>query len=230
MLKAKYVLIAAALVVATGALYALNAPGDYILVNNDTAIQRLGALQPFMDVSSLPDTAPPYFAHPQQLRFKNERFHLLTESPKSELLAFSSGEGDQWIGLLNVRERYMKFLAWGSQTSFLDLTFSPDAQHLAYTWHGPDHRTKVMIIDTPGKDVAKPTPTNTWFKSCRNGEKFRSIGWVLPGDTTYSFELLDSLGNKLERVDLPLNIDWNNVPEEMRRERREPSGTVKTTP
>jgi hypothetical protein len=226
MLKAKYILIAVALVIATGALYALNEPGDYILVKNDTAIQRLGAMEPFMDVSMLPDTVPPYFGHPQALRFNNERFHLLTESPKKELLAFSAGEGDQWIGLLNVRERYMKFLAWGSQTSFLDITFAPDAEHLAYTWHGPDHRTKVMIIETPGKDVGKPVPTNTWFRTCRDGEKFRSLGWILPGDTTYSFELLDSLGNKLQRVDLPLHIDYKSLPDEMRRERKEPTGVI----
>ncbi|MCK4857147.1 MAG: hypothetical protein KAT58_04185 [candidate division Zixibacteria bacterium] len=228
MTKAKYGVILIAMILSAGALLAFNEPGDFILVDNNRAIQMLGKTNPFISTNQLPDTVPPYFPHPKDLRFKNEKFHFITISPSGELIGFASGEENQWIGLMNVKEKYLKFLAWGMRTEFLDLTFSPNSKYISYTFHGPDHRTKLMIIETPGRDVAKPKPLNTWFKTMRNGEQFEPIGWVQPGDTTFSFTVSDSTGKLIEKIDLPLHIDWNNLPEQMRKERRKPSGVIKT--
>lgn len=227
MAKAKYIVTAVALLLSVGTLFALNEQGNYTLAQEGRAIQRIGAPNPFFGVEMLPDTAPPYFPHPEGLKFKNRKFHLLTQAPGKDLLAFSSGEGNEWIGFLDLKERYMKFLGWGVMTQYLDLTFSPDGKYLAYAFHGPDHRTMAVIIPTPDKETAKPQATNTWFQTYRNGEKFVPVGWVLPGDTIYSFTVVDSSGTVLESVDLPLHIDWDNVPENMMRQlKKVPAGQV----
>ena len=156
MKKSSYLVALLALLLCSGVIFALNEPGEFILVDNNTGIQRVGAPQPFMRCSDLPDTIPPYFPHPKEMRLKNERFHFLTQSPDKAFLGFASGVGDQWIGVMNLKERYMKFLSWGMQTRFLDMTFSPTGKYIAYTYHGPDHRTKVMIVETPDITTAKP--------------------------------------------------------------------------
>jgi hypothetical protein len=224
----KAIFATAFLLILAVTLCALNDPGNFVLVESNTAIQRLGAKQPFMSVAMLPDTIPPYFPHPKDMKLRNERFHLLTQAPEQDLLAFSAGEVNQWIGFMNLKDRFMKFLSWGVQTRYLDLTFSSDGEYLAYAFHGPDRRILTAIIPTPTRETKKPEVTNVWFKTYRNNEQFQPLGWVLPGDTTYSFAILDSLGTRLERVDLPLHLNWDDVPENMKKTRKKakPSGTV----
>jgi hypothetical protein len=219
--------IVALIVVSTGISLALNEASDFVLVDNNRAIQLIGAGEPFYTVEQLPDTAPTYFPHPKDLRFDNKQFHFLTQSPDKRYLGFASGDSSRWIGIMNLEERYLKFVAWGYYTQFLDITFSPDSKYMAYTFFGPDKRLKVNIIPMPTIESTTPKVTNTWFLVCREGEIYEPTGWSVPGDTVFSFKVSDAEGQLLHDVDLPLRMDPNSIPEHMQRDMdRKPAGVV----
>ena len=206
---------------------ALNTPGDFILVNDDSGIQRLGAMQPFITVADLPPTAPEWFPHPKDMLFENQKFHWITQSPTMDLLGFASGTGNEWIGIMNLKERWLKFISWGLSTRFLDMTFSNDGLHYAYAFHSPDGRIKINIAPAPERDDEKIDLLNTWFVSTRGGERYRPLGWDEQSDSVFSFDITDSLGQMLHHVDLTLHYDENLVPDHMLRSRdKQPTGTV----
>jgi hypothetical protein len=206
---------------------ALNTPGNFILVNDASGIQRLGAMGPFLTVEDLPPTAPEWFPHPKDLLFENQKFHWITQSPTMDLLGFASGTGNEWIGIMNLKDRWLKFISWGVSTRFLDLTFSNDALHYAYAFHSPDGRIKINIAPVPTRDEEKTDLINTWFVSTDGGERYRPLGWDEQSDTVFSFEITDSLGQVLHHVDLNLHYDESLAPAHMLRSRdKQPSGTA----
>ncbi len=206
---------------------ALNKPGDFILVNDAGGIQRLGAMGPFLNVADLPTTAPEWFPHPKDLVFENQKFHWITQSPTMDLLGFASGTDNEWIGIMNLKERWMKFISWGLSTKFLDMTFSNNGKYYVYTFHSPDGRIKINIAPIPQRDDEKNSLLNTWFVPTDGGERYRPLGWDEQSDTVFSFEITDSLGQVLHHVDLNLHFDSEFMPEHMRRSLdRQPTGTI----
>jgi hypothetical protein len=130
--------------------------------------------------------------------------------------------------MMNISERYLKFLLWGFQTQFIDATWSPTGEYLAYTYFGPDGRTKLMIVQPPGKQEKEPKSLNTWFDNLDSGEVFQPIGWVHPSDTVFSFAIVDSSGKTLETHDLQLHFDPEHIPEHMKEARqKKPAGVIK---
>lgn len=228
MLTRSLTLIAILLLLSFAVALALNEPGDFILVENNTGIQRIGGMQPFMTVENLPLTPPQWYPHPKQLRFDNQEFHWITQSPTKDLLGFASGGKDQWIGFMNLPERWLKFVSWGIETKFLDMTFSKNGKYMAYAFDSPDRRIKINIIEVPSRDQDSLAFLNTWFVSTTGGEQYRPLGWDEPSDTIFRFEILDSLGTVMHHVDLNLHYSEALAPEHMKAARdREPAGVAK---
>lgn len=227
MLTRSVMLTLVILLLAISVALALNQPGDFILVNDDTGIQRLGAMEPFFSVDQLPTEAPQWYPHPQDLRFVNKKFHWITQSPTKEYLGFASGTGNQWIGIMDLQNRWMKFISWGIETQFLDMTFSRSSKYFAYAFHGPDRRIKINILQVPGRDQDSLHFMNTWFMPTKGGERYVPLGWDAKSDTVFSFEVHDSTGAVLHHVDLNLHFNEADIPEYMKEARdKEPTGVV----
>ncbi|MFH2055052.1 MAG: hypothetical protein ABIJ61_03760 [bacterium] len=228
MLTRSLTLLALVILLSFSMALALNKPGDFILVNNDTGIQHLGSIEPFMTVADLPPSPPEWYPHPKDLKFDNQKFHWITQSPTQDLLGFASGTENQWIGFMNLKERWMKFVSWGIKTKFLDMTFSSSGKYMAYAFDSPDRRIKINIIEVPNRDQDSLVFMNTWFVTTKGGEQFRPLGWNEPADTVFSFEILDSLGQVMHHVDLNLHYSEALAPDFMKQARdRQPAGVVK---
>lgn len=175
----------------------------FYLSDDSTSIMMQGSIYPVTSVGLLPDTVPAYLPRMQKQKFYNKRFHLMSASPDSQFIAFSCGEGDQWVGVMNAREVYMKFLLYSVQTNFLDLSWSPDSRYLAIAYRPPDHRIVVQIVEPPAKLEPQYKPMNAWQTISYNNEQYVPYGWGAVADTIFSFAVHDSLGSELARIDLP---------------------------
>lgn len=205
-----------------GALFQFLKPGvdrsdEFTLIDDGTAIQRKGSSEPFIIAKDLPDSVPQQFAHSVYQRFDNRRFHFISVSPSQEYIAFASGEGDQWMGMINTTQKYLKFLIFGIQTTFLGATWSPDNKFLAFSFWGPDRRLLVYITTPPAQMDPKPTYLNVWFKLYDRRPQFKSLGWEESGDTTYNFSISDDTGKEVDNVKMPLYFNANKIPEHMKK-------------
>ena len=182
---------------------------EFELAENSTAIRRVGSDEAFIRVTDLSDTVPPQFAHSMYQRFNNQQFHYISVSPDGKKIVFAAGEGDQWLGMIDVEQKYFKFMMFGVMTTFFDGGWSPDSKAYAHALFGPDRRLLITIMEPPKRDDPKPKTLNAWFKFCYGGEQFLNLGWGDPADTFYSFNVLDSVGNEIDVVHLPLHIDMS---------------------
>jgi hypothetical protein len=212
------VIVAAVVTVYVSTQPGPSSTGDFELVNEGTAIRKVGDNAPFLRVSDLPDTVPTLFPHAAEQHFQNRKFHFISVSPNQRLIEFASGEGDQWLGMLDSRLRYMKFIVFGVQTTFYPGVWSPDSKFMTYAFYGPDRRLSVYITDPKGPDDPSPQNINVWFKSFYQGEKFQAGEWQWGPDTSFSFTITDAGGKELQKVVLPLRFDPNKLPDEMRQE------------
>jgi hypothetical protein len=191
---------------------------NYYLTQGGVGICKLGENVPFLEASELPDTVPMAFSHASSQRFENRRFHFLSVSPDQRLVAFACGEGDQWLGLMNMERRYVKFLMFGIQTTFYQGLWSTDNHFLAFAYFGPDKRMTVAIIDPLGTEDPLPMTLNAWFKSLVNGEKFKPLSWRMDTDTVFTFAVMSASGSQIEKVDLPLRFNRSRMPEHMKQD------------
>ncbi|MCC6962501.1 MAG: PD40 domain-containing protein [candidate division Zixibacteria bacterium] len=158
-----------------------------------------------LHVSDLADTVPMAFPHSADQRFDNQKFHHMAASPDGKWVAFVSGTDDQWLGVYNCEQQYDKFVVFGIQTRFYDLIWSPDSKYLAYGFKGPDQRLLIHLMEPQGKNDVRPKPMNGWQKLTQSNENLRLVGWKQAADTSFAFEVLDSLGRVSERQEIPLH-------------------------
>jgi hypothetical protein len=192
--------------------------GIFELVDDGRGIKIESEPTPFIYSTDLPDTVPTVFAHAESQRFKNSKFHFISVSPNQRFVTFACGEGDQWLGMIDIGEQYVKFLLFGIQTTFYPGIWSPDSKYLTYSFYGPDKRLHVYITDPLGRKDPTPLNLNGWFKTCYQGERFRPIGWRMDTDTVFSFAITNAKGEELEHIDLPLRFDPAQIPAHMKRE------------
>jgi hypothetical protein len=182
------------------------APSNYVLSEDGTTISRVGEQEPFLYASALPDTVPSWFNHVLAQRFDNRRFHFMCVSPNQRYIAFACGEGDQWIGIVDMEKGYVKFMMFGVQTSFYAGDWTPDNKYLSMAFWGPDRRMCVVTLE-PTIFEEPLTPTlNIWYEYFYKGEKFKPGEWDMTGDTTYSFSILSADGDELKEASLPLRM------------------------
>ncbi len=223
--KTTYRLISLALllvIVAVAAILITSKPkpdvvvGIYVLSDNGTAIQKQGAREPFLRASELPDTVPTFVPHDSTQRFDNRRFHFICVSPNQRYIEFACGEGDQWLGMADVREEYVKFLMFANQATFYPGLWSPDSKFLTYGFYDSDRRLYVYITDPLGIDIPVPMNLNYWYREYEQEAKFKPIGWRMDTDTVFTFAVTSASGKELERVDLPLRLNPALLPEHMK--------------
>ncbi len=180
----------------------------FYLSNNATVIEEKideQTSQALLSIPQLIDSCPQFYPHSPGQVFVNKEFHMISVSPDDKRIAFVSGEGDQWLGTIDTKERIYKFILFGLQTSFIDALWSPDSRYLAYAFKGPDRRLVLHVIEPPALDQDKPRPMNGWQYNTKYNEKLRMIGWKADKDTAFLFEVLDSTGRSQEKVTLPLH-------------------------
>ena len=192
--------------------------GVYELVDEGRGIKKDSEKTPFIRCTDLPDTVPTAFPHAQSQRFLNTKFHFISASPNQRFISFACGEGDQWLGMIDMSRQYVKFLVFGIQTTFSPGIWSPDNKYLTYSFYGPDKRLHVYITEPRGQQDPMPVNLNGWFKTFYQGEKFRPIGWRMDTDTVFSFAITTAKGKELEHIDLPLRFDPSQIPAHMKRE------------
>ena len=195
----------------------ISSEARFILTYDSLEVVTREGSQPLLTVNDLEDTVPDIFPHSRNTRFLNKKFHFLAVSPNQQKFAFALGEGDQWLGMYDAADKFERFLAFGIQTTFLTAVWSPDSKHLAYAFHSPDGRLMTYIMQPPDAYSFKPKNLNVWFMNADSGETVRPRGWIEPGDTVYSFDVVDISGELKERVNLNLHFNLDLVPEQMKK-------------
>lgn len=214
--------IVALLIVGTIAAFAQIKTETFYLSQDQKSIQEriTGDLsQPILTLDELTDTIPSFYPHMVGQKLVNERFHRIAVAPGEKHIAFTSGEVDQWLGIIDTEKRTYNFILFGLQTHFIDMAWSQNGYYLAYAFAGPDRRLVLHMIAPPAPGEVKPMPMNGWQYAMTGGEGLRFKGWKPGKEPSFAFDLIDKDGKTLEKFDLPLHRPAQPIPPA-----RKPSG------